>query len=990
MLTTTGHRLPGAPGRLVTETAVWGALIVLAAISYVVAGTSGFFTTVSGRAFTTLADTLGAGEFDNQAGSLSLLIVFVLACAGLFIPSKVFAGRGPAVRKRALSISAVVEAALLIVLSLAPSAWLTWVTGLVLGAVIGLLMSLTPFTNEKPWRRVGVLATVLLFLACSFQIMGGAVAGTSALGWMSLLVGIAMVIGAVMIYLTPERALHAESSTTGSFPVAKARVARPPASIEKPWVPIALFGVLGATFILAEPTAVEHEFGQAGYALMLVVALLGWAIGFEMGPTFAPGMSRPRVSAFALTVSGVLLIATGAIDELSGKVVLAGVVAFLVGIGVRSQVYVFSRRIGAVGGALIALLINAADITVAPISTDAIFTLPPADVAFVVIGFAALVAGIIGLCIFDPHGMQGLSVDIVHGFRPPSQSEDANKDGVGALADRFGPGFFIAIEGGDGSGKSTQITRLSRELADEGYSVEATREPGGTELGRKIRSVLFDAEPPSARTEALLFAADRAHHVASLVDPGLEAGSIVITDRYIDSTVAYQAAGREFDPKTILALSRWATEGLIPHLTIVLDIDPEVAAARMSARGESNYLDQENQQFHQRVRQTYLNRAQKDPERYVVLDASVTQEELAGQILAAVHARLPHTLRKGSVAEAVPGSATDAESATPAVGGAAAAATPRPQSDGPDSAETTTPSPAGGADDDSPSRDEAGRGTGERVLPATQAAPLVPEDSPTVGQSTRTAEGDAADDASAATASEERPSRESADGPRARFVPVSEVGSPTDDDDSVPTDKVDLGADLREDADETTADRSEPFLGRSTEDRGSTDDETKTNDDARTPESASDGPDAEDGDEGPLVTDGEAETRVHSVTEAAHVVGDDDAVEIEQRTSSAATPDEREEAETTVLSAGTFRPQAPVTDEDDPDEAPTTIIETSATEESNGSDEAATTVLPARSARQMSRERLQAQAEIERQARERVRQQRERNRNRFNGPGGSR
>ncbi|WP_137824845.1 dTMP kinase [Brevibacterium sp. 2SA] len=978
---------------MVTETAVWGALIVLAAISYVVAGTSGFFTTVSGRAFTTLADTLGAGEFDNQAGSLSLLIVFVLACAGLFIPSKVFAGRGPAVRKRALSISAVVEAALLIVLSLAPSAWLTWVTGLVLGAVIGLLMSLTPFTNEKPWRRVGVPATVLLFLACSFQIMGGAEAGTSSLGWMSLLVGIAMVIGAVMIYLTPERALHAESSTTGSFPVAKARVARPPASIAKPWVPIALFGVLGATFILAEPTAVEHEYGQAGYALMLVVALLGWAIGFEMGPTFAPGMSRPRVSAFALTVSGILLIATGAIDELSGKVVLAGVVAFLVGIGVRSQVYDFSRRVGAVGGALIALLINAIDITVAPISTDAIFTLPPADVAFVVIGFAALVAGIIGLCIFDPHGMQGLSVDIVHGFRPPSQSEDANKDGVGALADRFGPGFFIAIEGGDGSGKSTQITRLSRELADEGYSVEATREPGGTELGRKIRSVLFDAEPPSARTEALLFAADRAHHVASLVDPGLEAGSIVITDRYIDSTVAYQAAGREFDPKTILALSRWATEGLIPHLTIVLDIDPEVAAARMSARGESNYLDQENQQFHQRVRQTYLNRAQKDPERYVVLDASVTQEELAGQILAAVHARLPHTLRKGSVAEAVPGSVTDAESATPAVGGTAAAAASGPQSERPDSAESTTPAPAGGADGDLAGRDEASsassRGTGERVLPATQAAPLVPEDSPTVGQPARTAAGDATGDASA-SASEERPARETGDGPRARFVPVSEVGSPTDDDDGVATDKVDLGADLREDADETSADRSEPFLGRSAEDRGGADAE-RTAEDTRTADAGSDAPEAEDADEGPLVTDGEAETRVHPVTGAAdHVVGDDDAVEIEQRTSSAATPDEREEAETTVLSAGTFRPQAPVIDEDDPDEAPTTIIETSAAEESNGSDEAATTVLPARSARQTSRERLQAQAEIERQARERVRQQRERNRNRFNGPGGSR
>ncbi|RAG72203.1 dTMP kinase, partial [Burkholderia multivorans] len=130
--------------------------------------------------------------------------------------------------------------------------------------------------------------------------------------------------GAVMIYLTPERALHAESATTGAFPVAKAKIARPPATIDKPWLPTALFAVLGAAFILAQPTAIEHGFGQAGYALILVVALLGWAIGFEMGPTFAPGMSRPRVSAFALTVPGILLVATGAIDELSGKVVLTG------------------------------------------------------------------------------------------------------------------------------------------------------------------------------------------------------------------------------------------------------------------------------------------------------------------------------------------------------------------------------------------------------------------------------------------------------------------------------------------------------------------------------------------------------------------------------------------------------------------------------------------------------------------------------------------
>ncbi|RAD61288.1 dTMP kinase, partial [Burkholderia multivorans] len=158
--------------------------------------------------------------------------------------------------------------------------------------------------------------------------------------------------------------------------------------------------------------------------------------------------------------------------------------------------------------------INAVNVTVDPLCADPMWSLPPADVAFVLIGLAALIAGIVGLFVFDPHGLQGLSVDIVHGFRPHAHTDDASRDGVGALADRFGPGFFIAIEGGDGSGKSTQIARISRALADEGYSVEATREPGGTELGRQMRSVLFDSEPPSPRTEALLFAADRAHHVA--------------------------------------------------------------------------------------------------------------------------------------------------------------------------------------------------------------------------------------------------------------------------------------------------------------------------------------------------------------------------------------------------------------------------------------------------------------------------------------------
>src|SRR5699024_2371756 len=278
-----------------------------------------------------------------------------------------------------------------------------------------------------------------------------------------------------------------------------------------------------------------------------------------------------------------------------------------------------------------------------------------------------------GLFTFDPHKLQGLSVDIVHGFRPPNQNDNA-AGGLGNSAERLGAGFFIAIEGGDGSGKTTQIKRISRALADDGYHVESTREPGGTELGTKIRSVLFDSDRPSTRTEALLFAADRAHHVASLVDPNLDEGNIVITDRYIDSTIAYQAAGRNFDEKTILALSRWATQRLVPHLTIVLAIEPEAPAERLGKRGQSNYLHEQNQQFHQRVRQTSLAHAHKEPDRYVALDASAGADELTERLPEAIRRRLPQTLA-GRESTPVEGALADTDGASETADSAAGDAT---------------------------------------------------------------------------------------------------------------------------------------------------------------------------------------------------------------------------------------------------------------------------------------------------------------------------
>ncbi|MGZ1490757.1 dTMP kinase [Brevibacterium sediminis] len=957
MLTTTGHRLPGAPGRLVTETAAWGALIVLVAISYVVAGTSGLVATVGGRAYTAMGESLSAGGFDNQLGSLSLLIVFALSCAGLFIPAKVFASRPPAVRKTALSISAIVEAALLVVLSLAPSAWLTWVAALFLGAVVGLLMSINPFRHEKPWRRVGIPAAVLVFVSCAFQILGGSAAGTQALGWVSLLVGIGMAAGSVIIFLTPERALHAESATTGQFPELKARVARPAEAIANPWVCIGLFAVLGATFMLAQPTAIGHGYGQAGFALIIACCLVGWAVGFEMGPTFAPGMSRPRVSTFALLVSGVLLLATGAINELSGKVVLSAAIAFLVGIGVRAQPYDFSRRYGAVAGAGLALVINALDLGgTVEVGSSPDWILAPSDVAFLIFGIAALVAGVIGLFTFDPHRLQGLSVDIVHGFRPPSQPETA-AGGLGNSAERLGAGFFIAIEGGDGSGKTTQIKRVSAALADDGYHVEATREPGGTELGTKIRSVLFDSDPPSSRTEALLFAADRAHHVASLVDPSLDAGNIVITDRYIDSTIAYQAAGRSFDEKTILALSRWATQGLVPNLTIVLDIEPEVAAERMGKRGDSNYLDDENQQFHQRVRQTYLSRAHKELDRYVVLDASVDADELTEQILAAIRARLPQTLvKRDTGTEAAPASTSNAE----------------PDS-GPERSSVPIAAVAAGTvpDDD---RDETSSPDSSAEV---DGAPETADDSV---DSRDTADGSAEDDTDA-NDTDERDTRGEDEmherGPRFvpasgdRFVPSAVTDAEAEISGAVPTKRVDLGADLREDptasaSEEPSGATSAPGVAGEAADRDSENDEEEfpsfleqkgarrsDEDDATTvlPTHGTDAiiDDSDDADGVPtdrIATDEDAETRIVNRVSP-------------------------EDAETRVVHRADSSAEAGAVDAD---------------EDSADAGDAETTVLPVRSAREMSRERLQAQAEIERQARERLRRQRERSNRRFTNP----
>jgi dTMP kinase len=195
-------------------------------------------------------------------------------------------------------------------------------------------------------------------------------------------------------------------------------------------------------------------------------------------------------------------------------------------------------------------------------------------------------------------------------------------------------GLFITLEGGDGSGKTTQAELLREWLDGLGREVVRTREPGGTEVGVEVREiVLHHRGDISPRAEALLYAADRAHHVATLVRPALERGAVVLQDRYIDSSVAYQGAGRVLDSREVRALSEWATEDLAPDLTVLLDLDPEAARGRLDAsRTRYDRLEAEASEFHRRVREAYLAIAAAEPERVVVVDAAQPAEQIAAEL----------------------------------------------------------------------------------------------------------------------------------------------------------------------------------------------------------------------------------------------------------------------------------------------------------------------------------------------------------------------
>ena len=204
--------------------------------------------------------------------------------------------------------------------------------------------------------------------------------------------------------------------------------------------------------------------------------------------------------------------------------------------------------------------------------------------------------------------------------------------------------MFITIEGPEGSGKTTAVDTAVKELEKMGYQIVRTREPGGTPIAEQIRNVILDKNNTAMdqRTEALLYAASRRQHLVEKVWPALKEGKIVICDRYLDSSLAYQGGARGLGIDNILNINMFATEGTFPDLTLLFDIEPEVGLARIAANAnrEVNRLDLEKLEFHKTVRNTFLELAKRYPERFVIIDASKTREEVAEATLKVMLSRI--------------------------------------------------------------------------------------------------------------------------------------------------------------------------------------------------------------------------------------------------------------------------------------------------------------------------------------------------------------
>jgi dTMP kinase len=406
---------------------------------------------------------------------------------------------------------------------------------------------------------------------------------------------------------------------------------------------IGAFIAAGAVIGLARTFVGDLGGGDAGYGVLFGSVFTGLAIGIAFGPKIFAQFSRRRLFGASLTIAGTFLVLLAAIPNFTLAVFIVIILGAFSGVcwvtgftmlglevhdDVRGRTFAFMQsiiRVTLVAVLAISPIIAAyiGEYRIRVINTEVAY-----NGAAITLLFAGLFAILIGAVSY--HQMKDRpNVSIW------SDIANAIKGELGSITGAQTKGVFIAFEGGEGSGKSTQSKLLKKWLEEEGEEVLLSREPGGTEMGKDLRRILLDHSTGdiSPRAEALLYAADRAHHVFSKIRPALDRGEVVITDRYFDSSIAYQGAGRVLVSGEVARISRWATESLFPTLTILIDQPAEIGLGRLKSKDR---LEIEPIDFHERIRQEYLQLTLLDPERYLVVDGRQTIEEIHNEIIARV------------------------------------------------------------------------------------------------------------------------------------------------------------------------------------------------------------------------------------------------------------------------------------------------------------------------------------------------------------------
>ncbi|MFC5167884.1 dTMP kinase [Nonomuraea angiospora] len=409
--------------------------------------------------------------------------------------------------------------------------------------------------------------------------------------------------------------------------------------------------------------------GDAAYGVVFGAVFVGMALGMFFGLRLLRELSRRRLFGLAITVAGLVLVATALVHNLVIVVMLTVLLGACAGIAwiigytliglevedaLRGRTFAFLQSTARVTLLLVVAVANplAAIFDVHWLRFGALaYRFDGSNLVLVIGGVLAMVVGILALRHMDDRKGVSLAGDLiaaVRGERFPAESAEAV------------PGLFVAFEGGEGSGKTTQSRLIAIWLRDQGYDVVQTREPGSTKVGMRLRAILLDAAERglSARSEALLYAADRAEHVEKVIRPALYRGSLVITDRYVDSSLAYQGAGRALDPEDVSKINAWATGGLVPHLTVLIDTPPQVGLTRLG--GAADRIESEPLDFHERVRKEFRALAAAAPERYLVVDGTLAPEEITRQIQDRIRDILP---------DPVPQESEDATGTMPAIRG---------------------------------------------------------------------------------------------------------------------------------------------------------------------------------------------------------------------------------------------------------------------------------------------------------------------------------